>query len=50
VSADYHANKNETKIVDKVREEGEKSVEKSTEPGIAILTFSTITGVVNISY
>ena len=50
VSAEYEAKKNQTKITDKVKEDGEKSVTKNTKPGIVILTISTQGGVVGVQY
>ena len=50
VTADYAQNKNETKIVDKEREEGEKSTVKSTKQGVILLKFSTDKGVAKIDY
>ena len=50
VSAEYELKKNETKITDKVREDGEKSTTKSTKLGIVPIVLSTQNGVIAITY
>ncbi len=50
VSAEYNAKKNQTKIIDKVKEEGEKSTTKITKPGMAILSVSTQEGVIGVQF
>jgi hypothetical protein len=50
VSAEYEAKKNETKIADKIKEDGEKSTRKITKPGIVPLVLSTHGGGVEVTY
>ena len=50
ISTEYSGNTNQTKIVDKVKEEGEKSITKSTKTGLQTLTISTLKGVLGITY
>lgn len=50
VSADYQSKENETKIIDKAKEDGGKSVTKSTRLGIMVLTTSTQDGAVEVQY
>lgn len=50
VSAEYEAKKNETKITDRVKEDGEKSTVKITKQGIVSLSLSTRKGAVMVTY
>jgi parallel beta-helix repeat protein len=50
VSAEYESKKNETKITDKEKEEGEKSNIKTKKPGVVLFTISTQNGVVGVQY
>jgi hypothetical protein len=50
VTADYESKKNETEIIDRVKEDGEKSIVKSIKPGIALLMVSSQEGALEIFY
>jgi pimeloyl-ACP methyl ester carboxylesterase len=50
VTSDYSSSKNETKIVDRIREDGEKSVTKTTKTGVDIVALSTNTGILGVTY
>jgi len=50
ISAEYNAKKNRTKIVDRTKEDGEKSVVKITRSGIVPLMLSTKNGLISVTY
>ncbi len=50
VTAEYVVNTNQTKIVDRVREDEEKNITKTTKPDIALLTLSSLGGVLQLTY
>ena len=50
VSAKYESKKNETKITDKEKEDGDKRNVKSIKSGLVVLTISTQNSVVDVQY
>ncbi len=50
VTADYSLSKGETKIMDRIREDGEKSVTKTVKTGVTVLPLSTKAGALDVTY
>lgn len=50
VTTEYSVGKNETKIVDRINEDGGKSVMKTTKTGVATLVLSTNAGTLDVTY